>query len=90
MFINIAFAENFPTKTITIVVAGGVGGGTDVGARILASYMEDYLGVDIIVQNKPGGGQLVGTQSVYVAPKDGYTILCTSVTSHFIRRIESF
>lgn len=84
MFINIAFAENFPTKTITIVVAGGVGGGTDVGARILASYMEDYLGVNIIVQNKPGGGQLVGTQSVYVAPKDGYTILCTSFVSEYV------
>lgn len=67
-----------PDHTITMVVGFAAGGGVDTMARVLATELANYLGVDVIVENMPGGGS--GTAAEYVAeqPADGYTLLAVS------------
>jgi tripartite-type tricarboxylate transporter receptor subunit TctC len=72
--VNDAFAA-YPEKTIRIVVPFAPGGGTDVIARTLAQEMAKDLGVTIIIENKPGAGTIIGTQTVATSEPDGYTLL---------------
>jgi tripartite-type tricarboxylate transporter receptor subunit TctC len=65
----------YPEKTIRIVVPFAPGGGTDVIARTLAQEMAKDLGATIIIENKPGAGTIVGTQTVASSEPDGYTLL---------------
>jgi tripartite-type tricarboxylate transporter receptor subunit TctC len=62
-------------KTLTIVVPYGPGGGYDTWARLVAPYLKQFLGAaEVKVENRPGGGGLVGTNAVYSAKADGLTI----------------
>ena len=64
-------------KQITFVVSGGVGGGYDASARLIAQYLPKYIPGEptIVVQNQPGAGGLGATNWLYnVAPRDGLTI----------------
>ncbi|UGY19830.1 tripartite tricarboxylate transporter substrate binding protein [Bradyrhizobium septentrionale] len=65
----------YPDHIIKIVVPFAPGGGTDVVARTLAQEMQNDLGVTVIIENKPGAGTIIGTQSVAASPADGYTLL---------------
>ena len=65
----------YPDRVIKIVVPFTPGGGTDVVARTLAQEMAKDLGATIIIENKPGAGTIIGTQSVAASPPDGYTLL---------------
>jgi len=65
----------YPDHIVKIVVPFAPGGGTDVVARTLAQEMQKDLGVAVIVENKPGAGTIIGTQSVAASPADGYTLL---------------
>jgi tripartite-type tricarboxylate transporter receptor subunit TctC len=65
----------YPEKTIRIVVPFAPGGGTDVIARTLAQEMAKDLGATIIIENKPGAGTIIGTQTVASSEPDGYTLL---------------
>ena len=67
----------FPTKPITLVVPYSVGGGTDVQARLVASFLEKKLGQPVVVENKTGGGGAIGHREVKMAKPDGYKILCS-------------
>ncbi len=67
----------FPTKPITMVVPYSVGGGTDVQARLVASFLEKKLGQPVVVENKAGGGGAIGHREVKMAKPDGYKILCS-------------
>ena len=67
----------FPTKPITLVVPYSVGGGTDVQARLVASYLEKKLIQPVVVENKTGGGGAIGHREVKMANPDGYKILCS-------------
>ena len=69
-----AFADDFPNKTLTMVVPFAAGGGTDTGARIAAASLEKALGKTIVVTNVEGAGGSVGVTSVADAAPDGYTI----------------
>ncbi len=69
-----ATESDFPKKPITLIVSFAAGGGTDLGARLLASYIEEDLGVPVSVVNKPGGGGWVGWTDLVNAKPDGYTI----------------
>jgi tripartite-type tricarboxylate transporter receptor subunit TctC len=69
-----AFAA-YPERTIRIVVPFAPGGGTDVIARTLAQEMAKDLGATIIIENKPGAGTIIGTQTVAASEPDGYTLL---------------
>jgi tripartite-type tricarboxylate transporter receptor subunit TctC len=65
----------YPEKTIRIVVPFAPGGGTDVIARTLAQELAKDLGATVIIENKPGAGTIIGTQSVAASEPDGYTLL---------------
>src|SRR5882724_13607196 len=65
----------FPDKTIRIVVPYTPGGFNDTLGRIVAQKFSDDWGVSAVVENRPGGGTLIGTDSVAKAPADGYTLL---------------
>jgi tripartite-type tricarboxylate transporter receptor subunit TctC len=72
-----AWSQAYPTRTITLVVPLPAGGTADVLARIAAEQMRNGLGQPVVVENRPGGaGGLVGAESVFKAPPDGYTLLC--------------
>jgi tripartite-type tricarboxylate transporter receptor subunit TctC len=65
----------FPDKTIRIVVPYTPGGFNDTLGRIVAQKFTDDWGVPAVVENRPGGGTLIGTDGVAKAPADGYTLL---------------
>jgi len=65
----------YPDHVIKLVVPFAPGGGTDVIARTLAQEMAKDLGVNVIIENKPGAGTIIGTQAVAVSDPDGYTLL---------------
>jgi len=68
-------AEDYPKKPIEIIVPYPAGGTTDLSARIIGEKFKEYLGVPIVVINKPGGGGAVGAVHVIESKPDGYTIL---------------
>lgn len=70
-------AQDFPTKPIRIIVPFTTGGPVDLIARVVATPLALRLGQPAIVENKPGGGAVIGTDFVAKAPPDGYTILMT-------------
>lgn len=72
---SIAYAQNFPTKTVTIVVPFSAGGPTDTVARLLAQAMTKDLKQQVIVENVDGAGGTVGGGRVARAAPDGYTVL---------------
>jgi tripartite-type tricarboxylate transporter receptor subunit TctC len=77
-----ASAQEFPTRPVRIVVPFPAGGSFDLAARIIAQRAQ--LGQNIIVENRPGGGTVIGTEYVARAPADGHTVLMIgpSFTSH--------
>lgn len=64
----------FPERPITLICPYGAGGGTDLFARGIQPFMSRYLGVQVIVENIPGGTGIIGTTKLYNAKPDGYTI----------------
>lgn len=73
--IDIADAQAYPTKTVRIVVPASPGGGTDIVTRMLAQKLSESTRQNFIVDNRPGAGQMLGTELVARAPSDGYTLL---------------
>lgn len=70
-----AHAQTFPSKNIRIIIPLGAGGGTDTLTRIIAPKLGEFLGQQIIVDNRPGAGTQIGTELVARAAPDGYTLL---------------
>ncbi len=68
-------AEDFPSKSIRIVVAYSAGGGNDLVARLLAARLSEQLGKTVFVENRPGASGIVGTEMVARSPADGYTLI---------------
>jgi tripartite-type tricarboxylate transporter receptor subunit TctC len=71
----------FPSKPITIVVPFAPGGPTDASARVIGRAMSALLGQPVIIENKPGGGGMLGTTQVAQAQADGYTLLWGGTSS---------
>jgi len=76
-----ASAEDYPSRSITLVVPFSAGGSTDVQARLVAKGLADQLGKAVIVQNKAGAAGAIGTRFVAQSPADGYTLLFASISS---------
>lgn len=76
-------ASGYPKRSLNMIVPFGAGGATDLIARALAVGMEQYLGVNIAVNNMPGSASAVGNEYVMNSAHDGYTILVqpTDITS---------
>ena len=72
---SLASAQDYPNRTVRIIVPSAPGGGYDVIGRLLAERLSPDLGQAFVVENRPGGGTLVGTQAVAAAAPDGYTLL---------------
>jgi len=70
--------EPYPTKAVTIVVPFAPGGGTDTGARWVAQKLSERWGQAVVVDNKPGGSGIIGSDFVARARPDGYTILMSN------------
>lgn len=70
-----AAAQDFPTKPIEVVVGFAPGGGTDMVSRAIADVAAKYIGQPLVVNNKPGATGIIGSQYVYNAKPDGYTLL---------------
>ncbi|WP_211595209.1 tripartite tricarboxylate transporter substrate binding protein [Paracoccus sp. PAR01] len=70
-----AFAQDYPTKPVTLVVSYAAGGGTDAIARVFAARLEKALDGRVIVENRPGAAANIGTDVVAKSDPDGYTLL---------------
>jgi len=73
-----ATAQEWPQKTIRIIVGFAPGGGTDVISRIIAQSMQEKLGQPVVVENRAGAGGTVGAEAVARAEKDGYQTATSS------------
>ena len=70
-------AQGYPNKPISMVVPQAAGGTNDIVARLIAPAFGESIGASIVVENRPGAGGNIGTQSVARSAKDGYTLLLT-------------
>jgi tripartite-type tricarboxylate transporter receptor subunit TctC len=75
-----AQSQDYPTRPVKIIVPFGAGGPADVFSRQLAQHLSDSLKQLFVVENKPGGGSLIGSNEVAKSPPDGYTLLTMSNT----------
>ena len=71
---TLAYAQEYPTKNITLIVPYAAGGSGDIRGRQIAQKLTAILGKSVIVENKAGAGGNIGTDFVAKAPPDGYTI----------------
>jgi tripartite-type tricarboxylate transporter receptor subunit TctC len=72
-----AQAQTYPTKPVKIVVGFAPGGGSDFAARVIAQQLTERMKNQVIVENKPGAGSLIGAEYVIKSSPDGYTLLLT-------------
>jgi tripartite-type tricarboxylate transporter receptor subunit TctC len=75
-----AWAQAYPARPVKIIVPYGVGGSADVYARYLGAKLQDSMGQPVVIENRPGGGSIVGTDVVAKSDPDGYTLLMMSNT----------
>ncbi len=77
-FANNALAQNYPNRTIRIVVPYAAGGGVSVLAQIVGNKLSELLKQPVIIDNRPGAGGNLGADLVAKSPPDGYTVLLTT------------
>jgi tripartite-type tricarboxylate transporter receptor subunit TctC len=80
---------DYPSKPVKIIVPAAAGGGTDTTARMIADHLSKTLGQNFYVENRGGGGALIGTEAAARSPADGYTLLMTPstlTTMHIVRK----
>ena len=78
-----ALAQGFPNRPIRIVVASTAGGAADMIARMMAPDMAATLGQQVVVENRPGAGNIIGSEVVAKAAPDGHTLLM-AINNHVI------
>lgn len=75
-----AVAQDYPAKPVRIVVPFAAGGPADIYARFVGQRLQESLGQSFVVENRPGGGSVIGTDAAAKSPADGYTLLMMSNT----------
>src|SRR5499425_1695621 len=75
-----AYAELYPTRAIKIIVPTPAGGPVDVVARLVGNYLAAAFGQAVVVDNRPGAGNTIGSKEAAQAEPDGYTLLYSSVS----------
>jgi tripartite-type tricarboxylate transporter receptor subunit TctC len=77
-----ALAQDYPTRPIKWVVGYPPGGATDIIARLIGQRLHEKLGQPVVIENKPGAGNNIATESVVNAPADGYTLLLVNPANY--------
>jgi tripartite-type tricarboxylate transporter receptor subunit TctC len=72
---RIARAQTYPTRPVRIIVGFPAGGPTDIVARLMGQYLSGRLGQPFVIENRPGAGSNIATESVIKSAPDGYTLL---------------
>jgi tripartite-type tricarboxylate transporter receptor subunit TctC len=80
LFAVSASAENYPSRPVKLIVPCGAGGPADVYARVLAKYLSETTKQSFVVEDRPGAGSVIGTDTVAKSRPDGYTLLVMSNT----------
>jgi tripartite-type tricarboxylate transporter receptor subunit TctC len=75
-----AWAQNYPSHPVKVIVPYAVGGPADIYGRYIAAKLQESLGQPFVIEDRPGGGSIVGTEVVAKSPPDGYTLLLMSNT----------
>ena len=75
--------EVFPSRPVKVIVPVAAGGGIDTAFRTIGPFWSELLGQPIVIENKPGGGQIVGSDLVAKSKPDGYTLLGAGVPIAF-------
>ena len=75
LFALSAAAQPYPSKPVRIIVPFAPGGTTDMVARVIGAKLAEFLGQPVVVDNKGGGGTIIGTDALAKSPADGYTIM---------------
>ena len=75
--------DAFPSRPIRLIVPVAAGGGIDTAFRAITPAWSELLGQQVVVENKPGGGQVLGSDQVAKAKPDGYTLLAAGVPIAF-------
>ena len=78
---RIAWAQAYPTRPVRIIAATGPGSAPDILARLLGQVLSERVGQQFVTENRPGGGNTIGTEVVVRAPPDGYTLLLVDGTA---------
>lgn len=79
--LRLAAAQSYPARPVRIIVGFAAGGSTDIGARLIGQWLQERLGQSFIIENRPGAGTNIATESVVRAPPDGYTLLMVGPSS---------
>jgi tripartite-type tricarboxylate transporter receptor subunit TctC len=74
------WSQSYPARAVKIVVPFGVGGSADVYARFMGAKLQESMGQAFVIENRPGGGSIIGSESVAKSAPDGYTLLMMSNT----------
>src|SRR5688500_2752218 len=80
LWLCVAHAQEYPSKPIRIVVPVAAGGSPDVLARLIGEKMRERMGQPVVVDNRVGAGQMIGSDHVAKSAPDGYTILLPTAT----------
>ena len=75
-----AIGQQYPTRTIRVVVGFAAGGATDISARILAQKLSEVVGQQVVVDNRPGASANLAAEIVARSPPDGHTVLLANAT----------
>src|ERR671934_1392180 len=68
-------AQTYPTRAVRLIVPGAAGNTTDIVARLIGQWLSERLGQPVVIENRPGAGTNIATETVVNAPPDGYTLL---------------
>jgi tripartite-type tricarboxylate transporter receptor subunit TctC len=75
-----SWSQAYPARSVRIVVPFAVGGPADIYGRFIGAKLSESLGQPFVIENRPGGGAVIGTDAVAKSPADGYTVLVMSNT----------
>ncbi|MDO8629821.1 MAG: tripartite tricarboxylate transporter substrate binding protein, partial [Phycisphaerales bacterium] len=84
LLVSVASSQEYPTRPVRIVVPYAPGGLNDIAARIMGNKLSEFWKQSVIIDNRAGGGGIIGTDAVAKATPDGYTLLMGSVSEYAI------